>query len=65
MKNALLLLFLFFHAQSLLVYIYIYIYIYIFEMLGFRKLSEEHAKWRENTVLSDLFAFSIKITTLS
>ena len=34
-------------------------------MLGFRKLSEEHAKWRENTVLSDLFAFSIKITTLS
>ena len=63
MKNALLLLFLFFHAQSLLVYIYIYIY--IFEMLGFRKLSEEHAKWRENTVLSDLFAFSIKITTLS
>ena len=34
-------------------------------MLGFRKLSEEHAKWDKTTVLSHLFAFSIKVITLS
>ena len=34
-------------------------------MLGFRKLSEEHAKWDEITVLSHLFAFSIKVITVS
>ena len=37
----------------------------ILEMLGFRKLSGEHAEWSKTAILSHLFAFIIKKVTLS